>query len=106
MEIELKYPAPLLSDGSNSNLGKPEEVEFTQSTVGIDINNNNNKNKNTSNSLPIDTYNNTPTTITNNPLPVMKVFNSDNDNNNSSIGYVAWDFAGQLEYSTLHPVSN
>jgi hypothetical protein len=23
----------------------------------------------------------------------------------SSITHVAWDFAGQLEYSTLHPVS-
>ena len=25
--------------------------------------------------------------------------------NNQEVNYVAWDFAGQSEYSTLHPVS-
>ncbi len=94
---------------------KPEEIETTQSTIGVDIINNNNKN---SSSLPIDTYNNNIntiyTTLPTNPIPITRVISTDNDNNSTpsnnnssnSIGYVAWDFAGQLEYSTLHPVTN
>ncbi len=106
MEIELKYSSPA---SLASNLTKPEEVETTQSTVGIDITINRNNNNQISNCLPVDTYNNIDTTT--NPIPI----SSDNNNNrtsdnktnsSSSIGYVAWDFAGQLEYSTLHPVTN
>ncbi len=110
MEIELKYPSILL--------GKPRSIDPTQSTVGIDITINSNNNKN-SNSLPIVTYNNNNTLPpTTNPIPITARVgdnNSTKSNNNissinnngsrSSIGYVAWDFAGQLEYSTLHPVT-
>ncbi len=127
MEIELKYSSLLLG-----NLRKPRKVETTRSTVGIDITINNNSNNQSS--LSIGTYNNnnisTTTTTTTlpspNSIPITRVISGDSNTNNSkkssssignsntnngsrrggSIGYVAWDFAGQLEYSTLHPVSN
>ncbi len=113
MEIELKYSSPA---SLASNLRKPEEVETTQSTFGIDITITNRNNNQISSSLPIDTYNNLSTTLhTTNPIPITRVISSTNSNrtpnnktnsSSSSIGYVAWDFAGQLEYSTLHPVTN
>ncbi len=58
------------------------DISVDEATVGIDIV-----------SLPISS----PTT--NSPT-------SDRDNSFSPpIQYVVWDFAGQIEYSTLHPVS-
>ncbi len=97
MDIEVKYSSLLLG-----NLRKPRTVATTQSTVGIDINNNNN---NSNSSLPIGTYNynNISTTGDNN---TNNNSNSNTNNSSNSIGYVAWDFAGQLEYSTLHPVTS
>ncbi len=56
---------------------KPKEALVDQSTVGIDI----------SESLPLS------------PLLSRIVGGTDR------IDYVAWDFAGQMEYSTFHPVS-
>ncbi len=92
MEIELQYSSLLLG-----NWRKPSEVDTTQSTVGIDITINSNNNSNISPTLPT------------NSIPITRAggnntTNRYNSNSSNSIGYVAWDFAGQLEYSTLHPV--
>ncbi len=57
---------------------KPKEVDVENSTVGIDI----------------------IESIDLSPLSPRTVFGG----SGGKIDYVAWDFAGQLEYSTLHPV--
>ncbi len=56
---------------------KPKEVNVEDSTVGIDI----------------------VESIELSPLTSRVGFGG-----GAKIDYVAWDFAGQLEYSTLHPV--
>ncbi len=65
----------------------PEEAIVTESTVGIDINR----------SLKLSSH-----------LTDTKSNNNASSNDNSiaplAIDYVAWDFAGQREYSTFHPV--
>ncbi len=83
IEVEIKYP-------SSSNVrrllnwmsGRPNEVELpsiadTESTFGVDI----------VSSLDLSSL---PNTL----------------DESKGIDYVAWDFAGQLEYTSLHPVSN
>ncbi len=60
---------------------KPEAI-VKESTTGIDIHSSFNVS--------------TPCTITS-PIISTPI--------NTTIDYVAWDFAGQLEYATFHPVS-
>ncbi len=66
----------LETEARGSPFFKPKEILVSQSTVGIDI----------SESIPLT------------PLLSRMV--------GGGIDYVAWDFAGQLEYSTFHPVSS
>ncbi len=72
------------------------EISVDQSTVGIDIESLN---------LPSLPTNSTSTTISSTSPIDEETSVSDSNSNPMVIKYVVWDFAGQIEYSTLHPVS-
>ncbi len=84
MEVEIKHPSSsMVQRLPNWMSGRPNEVESspiiadTESTFGVDI----------VSSLDLSSL---PSTL----------------DESKGIDYVAWDFAGQLEYTSLHPVSN
>ncbi len=75
MQVEIQYPSS--SEWMiNWMRGRPNEVLVGESTIGVDI----------VGSLDLSSFPNTR-------------------DESKGIEYVGWDFAGQLEYTSLHPVS-